>query len=84
MAHRYAILVRDPRASPGQRVPTCLLSRERVCGRQVPAGVFRFGGAVKAGYLVPEIAKIANPTLMALTDGAINQELQTSPASAHH
>ena len=31
---------------------------------------------VKAGYLVPEIAKIANPNLMALTDGAINQDIE--------
>jgi microcystin degradation protein MlrC len=30
---------------------------------------------VKAGYLVPEIAKIANPNLMALTDGAVNQDI---------
>ncbi len=28
---------------------------------------------VKAGYLVPSIAAIANPNLMALTDGAVNQ-----------
>ena len=34
---------------------------------------------VKAGYLVPEIAKIANPNLMALTDGAINQDLEALP-----
>jgi microcystin degradation protein MlrC len=31
---------------------------------------------VKAGYLVPEIAKIANPNLMALTDGAINEDIE--------
>ena len=30
---------------------------------------------VKAGYLVPAIAKIANPNLMALTDGAVNQDI---------
>jgi microcystin degradation protein MlrC len=30
---------------------------------------------VKAGYLVPEIAAIANPNLMALTDGAVNQDI---------
>jgi len=31
---------------------------------------------VKAGYLVPEIAAIANPNLMALTGGAINQDIE--------
>ena len=31
---------------------------------------------VKAGYLVPEIAKIANPNLMALTDGAVNEDIE--------
>ena len=30
---------------------------------------------VKAGYLEPEINKIANPNLMALTDGAVNQDI---------
>ena len=30
---------------------------------------------VKAGYLVPEIAVFANPNLMALTDGAVNQDI---------
>ena len=30
---------------------------------------------VKAGYLVPPIAAIANPNLMALTDGAVNQDI---------
>jgi microcystin degradation protein MlrC len=30
---------------------------------------------VKAGYLVPEIAAIANPNLMALTPGAVNQDI---------
>lgn len=34
---------------------------------------------VKAGYLVPEIAKIANPNLMALTDGAINEDIEHLP-----
>jgi microcystin degradation protein MlrC len=29
---------------------------------------------VKAGYLVPEIAQFANPNLMALTDGSVNQD----------
>jgi len=32
--------------------------------------------AVKAGYLVPEIAAIANPNLMALTGGAVNQDIE--------
>ena len=36
---------------------------------------------VKAGYLVPEIAKIANPNLMALTDGAVNQDIEHLPKS---
>jgi microcystin degradation protein MlrC len=31
---------------------------------------------VKAGYLEPELAKIANPNLMALTDGAVNQDIE--------
>ena len=31
---------------------------------------------VKAGYLVPPIAAIANPNLMALTDGAVNQDIE--------
>jgi microcystin degradation protein MlrC len=30
---------------------------------------------VKAGYLVPEIAEIANPNLMALTEGTVNQNI---------
>jgi microcystin degradation protein MlrC len=30
---------------------------------------------VKAGYLVPPIAAIANPNLMALSDGAVNQDI---------
>ena len=30
---------------------------------------------VKAGYLEPEINKIANPNLMALTEGAVNQDI---------
>jgi microcystin degradation protein MlrC len=38
---------------------------------------------VKAGYLVPEIAKIANPNLMALTDGAINQDIEHLPKSKY-
>ena len=35
---------------------------------------------VKAGYLVPEIAAIANPNLMALTDGAVNQDIEHLPS----
>lgn len=31
---------------------------------------------VKAGYLVPEIAAFANPNLMALTDGSVNQDIE--------
>ncbi|HKE23091.1 MAG TPA: M81 family metallopeptidase [Bryobacteraceae bacterium] len=31
---------------------------------------------VKAGYLVPEIAAIANPNLMALTGGSVNQDIE--------
>jgi microcystin degradation protein MlrC len=31
---------------------------------------------VKAGYLVTEIAAIANPNLMALTGGAVNQDIE--------
>jgi microcystin degradation protein MlrC len=31
---------------------------------------------VKAGYLVPEIHAIANPNLMALTDGSVNQDIE--------
>jgi len=34
---------------------------------------------VKAGYLVPPIAKIANPNLMALTEGAVNQDIVHLP-----
>lgn len=30
---------------------------------------------VKSGYLSPELAPIANPALMALTDGAVNQDV---------
>lgn len=37
---------------------------------------------VKAGYLVPPIAKIANPNLMALTDGAINEDIEH--LASHH
>jgi microcystin degradation protein MlrC len=38
---------------------------------------------VKAGYLVPEIAKIANPNLMALTPGAINQDIAHLPKNRY-
>lgn len=38
---------------------------------------------VKAGYLVPEIAEIANPNLMALTDGAINQDIEHLPENKY-
>ncbi|TWA20113.1 microcystin degradation protein MlrC [Sinorhizobium medicae] len=31
---------------------------------------------VKSGYLSPELAPIANPSLMALTDGVVNQEIE--------
>jgi microcystin degradation protein MlrC len=34
---------------------------------------------VKAGYLVPPIAQIANPNLMALTAGAVNQDIVHLP-----
>ncbi|MFD1797293.1 M81 family metallopeptidase [Paracoccus aurantiacus] len=31
---------------------------------------------VKSGYLSPELAPLANPNLMALTDGAVNQDIR--------
>ena len=34
---------------------------------------------VKSGYLSPELAPIANPNLMALSDGAINQDIEGLP-----
>jgi len=34
---------------------------------------------VKSGYLSPELAPLANPNLMALSDGAINQDLEHLP-----
>lgn len=34
---------------------------------------------VKSGYLSPELKPLANPSLMALSDGAINQDLQHLP-----
>ncbi len=36
---------------------------------------------VKSGYLSPELAPIANPNLMALSDGAINQDIEGLPAN---
>jgi len=38
---------------------------------------------VKAGYLVPPIAKIANPNLMALTEGAVNQDIVNLPSNKY-
>jgi len=38
---------------------------------------------VKAGYLVPPIAKIANPNLMALTPGAVNQDIVHLPSNKY-
>jgi microcystin degradation protein MlrC len=38
---------------------------------------------VKSGYLVPPIAKIANPNLMALTDGAVNQDIVHLPKNQY-
>ncbi len=35
---------------------------------------------VKAGYLVPEIEAIANPNLMALSDGSVNQDIESLPS----
>jgi microcystin degradation protein MlrC len=35
--------------------------------------------AVKSGYLSPELAPIANPSLMALTPGAVDQDLPRKP-----
>ncbi|PZU70050.1 MAG: microcystin degradation protein MlrC [Rhizobium sp.] len=34
---------------------------------------------VKSGYLSPELAPIANPNLMALTEGVINQDIENLP-----
>lgn len=36
---------------------------------------------VKSGYLSPELAPIANPNFMALSDGAINQDIEGLPAN---
>jgi microcystin degradation protein MlrC len=38
---------------------------------------------VKSGYLSPELAPIANPSLMALSDGAINQDINHLPANVY-
>ncbi|MBE7157523.1 MAG: M81 family metallopeptidase, partial [Rhodospirillales bacterium] len=38
---------------------------------------------VKSGYLSPELAPIANPNLMALSDGSINQNIEGLPANVH-
>ncbi|MGO8789219.1 MAG: M81 family metallopeptidase [Terriglobia bacterium] len=38
---------------------------------------------VKAGYLVPPIAKIANPNLMALTEGAVDQDIVHLPSNKY-
>ena len=38
---------------------------------------------VKSGYLSPELAPIANPSLMALSDGAINQDIVHLPANSY-
>ena len=42
-----------------------------------PAGVRLL--VVKSGYLSPELAPIANPNLMALTDGVVNQDIARLP-----
>ena len=36
---------------------------------------------VKSGYLSPELAPLANPSVMALSDGAINQDILHLPAN---
>ncbi len=38
---------------------------------------------VKSGYLEPQIKAIVNPNLMALTDGAINQDMVHLPANRY-
>jgi microcystin degradation protein MlrC len=38
---------------------------------------------VKSGYLSPELAPIANPSLMALSDGAINQDIVHLPTNRY-
>lgn len=39
---------------------------------------------VKSGYLSPELAPIADPNLMALTDGVINQDIENLPSHRRH
>ena len=39
---------------------------------------------VKSGYLSPELAPIANPNLMALTDGVNNQDIENLPSHRRH
>ncbi|AOG10165.1 M81 family metallopeptidase [Agrobacterium sp. RAC06] len=39
---------------------------------------------VKSGYLSPELAPIANPNLMALTDGVINQDIENLRSHRRH
>lgn len=39
---------------------------------------------VKSGYLSPELAPIANPNLMALTDGVINQDIENLKSHRRH
>ena len=38
---------------------------------------------VKSGYLEPQIKAIANPNLMALTDGSINQDIVHLPKNRY-
>ena len=38
---------------------------------------------VKSGYLSPDLAPIANPSLMALSDGAINQDIVHLPSNRY-
>ena len=38
---------------------------------------------VKSGYLEPQIKAIANPNLMALTDGSINQDIVHLPKNKY-
>lgn len=39
---------------------------------------------VKSGYLSPELAPIANPNLMALTEGVVNQDIQGLASLRRH
>ena len=38
---------------------------------------------VKSGYLSPELSPLANPSLMALSDGSINQDIVHLPANKY-